>query len=374
MYCKVEPKQPEEMSSCNIVQQTSFWAEVKRQQGIEPVAFDYHATGDLLHPGWSPDRHTTGDLLVLVRNIDHDRSIAYVPYGPTDEPEFENQGLFLEELSEVLRPQLPSSCILIRYDLPWENQWANEEDRYDEAGNWLGAPEINSQEFRVNFNTQNWNLLKSRSDILPTNTIFLNLKNSREAMLQQMKPKTRYNIRLAFRKGVRVKSYGPEYLETWYDLYRETALRNGVTLHSREYFRTVLKSYQHDDSGDVDVRLLMADHEGDFLAAMFLVVSGRRATYLYGASSSRKRNLMATYAIQWEAIRLASEAGCREYDMFGVAPNAYRSHPMHGLYRFKSGFGGEIYHRMGCWDYPLERSEYNMYMAQEVNSQKYHVH
>jgi hypothetical protein len=167
MYCKVEPKEPEEISSCNIVQQTAFWAGVKKQQGIEPVAFDYAATDDLLHPGWSPDHHTTGDLLVLLRQIDHDHCIAYVPYGPTDEPEFENQGLFLEELSEVLRPQLPSSCIMIRYDLPWENQWAREEDCFDEAGNWLGAPESNSQEFRVNFNTHNWNLLKSRSTSSP---------------------------------------------------------------------------------------------------------------------------------------------------------------------------------------------------------------
>jgi lipid II:glycine glycyltransferase (peptidoglycan interpeptide bridge formation enzyme) len=118
----------------------------------------------------------------------------------------------------------------------------------------------------------------------------------------------------------------------------------------------------------------MADHEGEFLAAMFLVISNKRATYLYGASSDRKRNLMATYAIQWEAIRMAGGAGCEEYDMFGVAPNGYRSHPMHGLYRFKSGFGGKMFHRMGCWDYPLNKSEYDLFLAQEVNSQKYHVH
>jgi lipid II:glycine glycyltransferase (peptidoglycan interpeptide bridge formation enzyme) len=374
MYCKVEPKEPKEINRCNIVQQTAFWAGVKHQQGIEPVAFDYAASDDLLHPGWSSDHHTTGDLLVLLRKIDQEHCVAYIPYGPTDEPEFENQGLFLEELSEVLRPQLPSNCIMIRYDLPWESQWAVEEDFFDETGNWLGAPESSSQEFRVNFNTHNWNLHKSMSNNLPANTIFLDLKDSNEKLLRKMKPKTRYNIGLSARRGVSVKSYGPEYLDTWYALYRATALRNGVTLHSREYFWTVLKNQHQYNTGDVDVRLLMADHDGEFLAAMFLVVSNNRATYLYGASSNHKRNLMATYAIQWEAIRLASEAGCEEYDMFGVAPNSYRSHPMHGLYRFKSGFGGNMFHRMGCWDYPLDKIEYDMFLAQEVNGQKYHLH
>ena len=117
----------------------------------------------------------------------------------------------------------------------------------------------------------------------------------------------------------------------------------------------------------------MADYEGEFLAAMFLVLSNKRATYLYGASSGNRRNLMATYAVQWEGIRRAHEAGCREYDMFGAAPNANSGHPMHGLYRFKSGFGGYFFHRMGCWDYPLNHSQYNSFRAQEVKNQGYHV-
>lgn len=373
MQCKIVEKKIQEINDSNIVQQTAFWAAVKNRQGVDPVAFHYAASDDLLSPEKKGKRFVKDDMLLLINNVNEEDCIAYVPYGPKDEPKFENQGVFLEELSEVLRSYLPKNCILIRYDLPWENQWSKEEDLFDSSGNWIGPPPARSQEFRVNFNTQNWNLVKSQSDNLPTNTIFLNLKQNQENLLANMKSKTRYNIRLSHRKGVQVKSYGLDNLDIWYQLYRETALRNNITLHNKAYFQSVIMAQKNDLNSDVNVQLLMADYEGEFLAAMFLILSKKRGTYLYGASSGRRRNLMASYAVQWEAIRMAREQGCEEYDMFGAAPNPNPSHPLHGLYRFKSGFGGKLYHRMGCWDYPLDHEKYNVFRAQEVNGQKYHT-
>ena len=366
---KLESKDIEEIQSSNIVQQTSFWARLKDRQGIRPHAFRYKVPGPMIDPRETDSLKILDDLLVLVRYLDHSRCYAYVPYGPKDEPAFENYGPFLEELSELLRSFLPRNCILIRYDLPWENQWAADRSFYDEKGEWVGPPTCRNQEFRVNFNTRYWNLVKSRSDNLPTNTIFLNLNRDPEALLRGMKPKTRYNVRLSNRKGVRVAGYGMEMLDTWYGLYRETALRNRITLHPKEFFYSVLESQDH---RNVDTRLLMADHRGEYLAAMFLVISRKRATYLYGASSSRKRHLMATYALQWEAIRKAREAGCEEYDMFGVAPNRNTHHPLQGLHRFKSGFGGSHFHRMGCWDYPIDESSYKIFRAREIQNPSYH--
>jgi len=188
----------------------------------------------------------------------------------------------------------------------------------------------------------------------------------------QMKPKTRYNIRLSGRKGVSVRNYDMSYINTWYALYRETAQRNNVTLHDKDFFTTFLAANGHNNH-DVDIRLLMADLDGQFLAAMFLILSGRRGTYLYGATSGEKRNYMASYAIQWEAIKAARTNDCTEYDLFGTAPNANHAHPMAGLYRFKNGFGGHMYHRMGCWDYPLNVEIYKHYRANEVNNQQYHL-
>jgi len=247
------------------------WANVKKQLGEQPLAFGYEATGDLLNPALPENHLLHDDLLVLIRYIDSKHCIAYVPYGPEGEPEFENQGLFLEELSEVLRPFLPMGCILIRYDLPWENQWAHDDNYFDENGNWQGPPSVQSQEFRVNFNTRNWNLQKSPSDNLPSNTFFLNLGQSKENLLQQMKSKTRYNIGLAARKGVRVSSHGLEKLDAWYELYRETSFRNHITLHQKEYFYSAFAGALNENN-DVQTRLLMADYEGEYLAAMFLVL------------------------------------------------------------------------------------------------------
>ncbi len=372
MICQVESKEIEEINSTNILPQTSFWAQVKHQQGFLPYAFRLVATKDLIYPQRQFNKKISDDLLILIKYINANYCFAYIPYGPKIQPHDENYGVFLEELSELLKSYLPRNCILIRYDLPWKNQWAKEADFYDANNYWLGPPSLNAQEFRLNFNTNNWNLLKSPSDILPTNTFFLDLNQKEDQLLQRMKPKTRYNIRLSFRKGVRVRKYGMGKLDEWYRLYKETAERNNLTLHDEDYFKCIL-ALQSSNPTDIKIHLLMADYEGEYLAAMFLIQSNERGTYLYGASSSDNRQLMATYAIQWEAIRLAKKSGCKEYDMFGVAPNACKSHPLHGLYRFKSGFGGYLYHRMGCWDYPLIKEEYTLFKAQEVNNQKYHT-
>lgn len=99
---------------------------------------------------------------------------------------------------------------------------------------------------------------------------------------------------------------------------------------------------------------------------MFLVLSAHRATCLYGASASQMRNVMPTYALQWRAIQIAKENRCREYDMFGIAPKADPTHPMYGLYKFKQGFGGEIYHQLGCWDYPIDIEKYRYIAAREM--------
>ena len=72
-------------------------------------------------------------------------------------------------------------------------------------------------------------------------------------------------------------------------------------------------------------------------------------------------------------VKKAREYGCSKYDMFGTAPNSNSSHPLHGLYRFKKGFGGEMYHRMGCWDYPLNKNEYVLLKSQEVKAEKFHT-
>lgn len=373
MSLTVSKKDLKEVFKTPIIQQTAFWSEVKRQQGFLPKAFDFKTENSFIFDEKVKYTYTNGDLLVLMQYINKTDYIAYVPYGPEVEPNEEHQGKFLEELSEILRSYLPKGCILIRYDLAWKSHWAEDEDSFDDTGQWLGPPEKKYQEFRLNFNTNNWNLKKTNSDILPSNTIFLDLKKEQSDLLKSMKPKTRYNINLSIRKGVTVKSAGMDKLDVWYALYQETAIRNKITINNIDYFKTVLTARAEDTSSPAEVQLLIAEHENVPLAAMFLVISGNRGTYLYGASSSHNRNLMATYALQWEAIRIARSRGCIEYDFFGVSPKAETSHPLYGLYKFKTGFGGKIHHNLGCWDYPLDQEKYHHLLATEMHSQGYHL-
>lgn len=200
----------------------------------------------------------------------------------------------------------------------------------------------------------------------------IDLSSSEEEILARMRPKTRYNIRLALKRGVEVRSVGVEGLKIWYNLYKETAIRNGLHLNDIQYFHSIFVSKMECDDPEVNVKLLIAYYDNIPFAAMFLVLSSHRATYLYGASSSRHRNLMPTYALQWKAIQLALEHNCLEYDMFGIAPNADASHPMYGLYKFKHGFGGEIYHQLGCWDYPFEEDKYQYFTAKEMSMVGYY--
>ena len=205
---RVYRKSYNELNLKSVPQQTNLWSEVKRRQGYNTHVFQIAAPSKLVHR-YSGSNYVSDDVLIIEQFLDEDTSIAYVPYGPVLEPDDDLQGTFLEELSEALRPKLNEQCCLIKYDLKWESPWAKDDDLY-ENNKWIGPPSSENQEIRLNFNTLHHNLRKSPSDNLPVHTIFLDLTSSEEDLLMQMKPKTRYNIRLALRKGVKVKSYGIE--------------------------------------------------------------------------------------------------------------------------------------------------------------------
>ncbi len=363
MDLQIEQKNPFTISNNHIPQQTSFWASLKHQLGWTVKGFhvQLYENGNLF---------TNSDMLVLLNQISHDMQIAYIPYIPFEIPNHVHNGEILEDLTTVIRPFLPGDCLFIRYDVPWESPWVHEDDRYDCEGNWEGNPENHIRELRMNFGTKHHALRKAATDNLPTNTLFLDLNKRQESLLNEMKPKTRYNIRLSSRKGVSVRAIKYEELPRWYELYKQTAKRNQIHADGLEFFRTVWKAQKVDK--ETGVEILLAEKDNKPLAGMFLTLNNGRATYLYGASSSVQRNLMATYKLQWEAIKKAKRGGYTTYDMFGISPSADPAHPMYGLYKFKKGFGGKIFHRQGCWDFVFNEPGYNIYKAAEQQMPGYH--
>jgi len=234
----------------------------------------------------------------------------------------------------------------------------------------MGNPEPHIREMRMNFGTQKHALRKAFTDTLPTNTLLIETKKRPESLLKNMKSKTRYNIRLSERKGVTVRRADFDELSTWYDIYKQTARRNGIYCDDYPFFENVCRA-RHNDH-DTALKLLLAEKNRKPLAGMFLTINNGRATYLYGASSSEQRNTMATYKLQWEALQLAHENHCEIYDMFGVAPSPDPSHPLYGLYRFKTGFGGTLFHRQGCWDYIFNEKQYQLFRITEQQMPGYH--
>ncbi|MFW6176958.1 MAG: lipid II:glycine glycyltransferase FemX [Desulfohalobiaceae bacterium] len=362
MLASIQPKQKKNLLPSRFLQQTAFWSRLKQFQGCSTQAFDIFA---------KQTPQPAGDFLLLLRWLQDSQCLAYVPFGPELLPDPELRGPWLEEVCEGLRPHLPQECLFLRFDLPWPSPWSQDPEQYSAENIWLGQPRTRVREMRMNFDTRHWNLRKAHIDLLPTDTVILDLDQDQKSILAAMKPKTRYNIGLARRKGVRVREADPEELPLWYYIYQETADRHGMVLDDLDYFRAVLDTRAWDSASPGRVRLLLAELKGRPVAGMLLATSGSRATYLYGASSAAHRSCMAPYALQWRAIQLAQEQGCLDYDLFGISPNPDPSHPMFGLYRFKTGFGGRIVHRQGCWDYPLDQERYELCRSSEMTTQAY---
>lgn len=216
---------------------------------------------------------------------------------------------------------------------------------------------------------------KSIHSIQPRRTLIVDLAGSEDDILMQMKPKTRYNIRLAERKGVKV--YSSQDVNRFYGLLQITGQRDEFGIHSGAYYRNVYNAFIAKDLGI----LLFAEYEGILLSAAMVFFNGKRSWYLYGASSNQHRNLMAPYAIQWEAIRWSRVKGCNQYDLWGVPDEEHvkleaeflnRSDGLWGVYRFKRGFGGKLIRSIGAWDVVYNPVLYYFYL-QYVKNKKLDV-
>jgi lipid II:glycine glycyltransferase (peptidoglycan interpeptide bridge formation enzyme) len=176
----------------------------------------------------------------------------------------------------------------------------------------------------------------------------LNVEGKTEAeMLEFFSSKTRYNIRLAARKGVEVRIDNEKGLDAFAALMVETGLRDGFVTRPKKYFEAMLKNLGE------DARLYMAYYKDIPVAGTLAIRYGDKVWYLYGASSNEHRELMPNYLLQWEMIKWAINSGCRLYDFRGVSGDLSEDNPLYGLYRFKKGFNGDFCEFIGEFDYVL---------------------
>ncbi|HPQ53890.1 MAG TPA: peptidoglycan bridge formation glycyltransferase FemA/FemB family protein [Spirochaetota bacterium] len=306
----------------------------------------------------------TFPLVVITRRLGSGYHYLYAPRAPQINLPEEEQGTFLEMLAHALIPHAPENTVFIRFDTVWNSPYRYGEE-YSEH-QWEGPPRSDICEIRMNYFTRNKNLRKPATDLLPPSTVILDVTREEDEIFMKMRQNTRNCIRRAYRKGVTVQNAPVEYLPAWYELYNDTARRKGFTSQGYDYFHTLFSAADSfwaiaEDSDIVPkFNLLLATEGKDILAGIVLGLYGNKAYYLYAGSSTVKRDFMPNYRLQWEAIKIAKHEGCREYDLFGIPPNNNPNHVQHGLYTFKTGFGGKKIHQRGCWDYPLIHETYQL--------------
>ncbi len=288
--------------------------------------------------GWQAETVRAGDAgaMVLFRPLPLGFTIAYLPRGPVPST---------SAALDSLLPQLDALCRSRRA--------AFLKVEPDIADDPAASGSLRGSGFRPSPNT-----------VQPPRTIRVDIRGTEDEILARMKPKTRYNIRLAAKHGVAVSASGD--LPVFERLMNTTGTRDAFSVHAGSYYRKAYEEF----FPHKNVELLLAGFEGEPLAGLMAFAQGNRAWYLYGASSDQRRDVMAPYLLQWEAIRWARARGCTEYDLWGI-PDAgeetlekefsTRQDGLWGVYRFKRGFGGKIWRSIGAWDRVYNHPLYLLY-------------
>lgn len=189
------------------------------------------------------------------------------------------------------------------------------------------------------------------------NTMLIDLTRSEDELLAAMKPKTRYNVRLAAKKGVTVRAGTMADLDGLYALYAETARRDGFIIRPLDYYRDAWGSFIRSGLAQP----LLAEVDGCVVAGLILFHFADRAWYMYGMSGGQHRDKMPNYLLQWEALRWAKANGCQTYDLWGAPDQLDESDAMWGVYKFKEGLGAEFAPHVGAHDFVISRFGYWLY-------------
>lgn len=296
--------------------------------------------------GWQVARHQVDELgaQVLFRSLPMGLVFAYIPKGPVGRVTEASLRKLLDEIDIACRRR---RAIFLKVEA---DAWEDDLEAASPIEQWQ---QINRKVLRP-----------SDHSIQPRRTVIVDLQGSEDDILRRMKPKCRYNIGLASRKGVTVEPWDD--LGGFYEMMRLTGKRDGFAVHSLEYMQRALELFRSAGAAE----LLVARHGSKPLAALMVFRRGSRAWYLYGASTDEERELMPNYLLQWEAMCWARGDGSKEYDLWGVpdenetvleAGFERRHDGLWGVYRFKRGFGGSVRRAVQAEDRVYLRLPYELY-------------
>lgn len=316
--------------------QTAEWAAIKAPIGWKPFYITWKAG--------EKGEAVCAAALVLERTLpiaglSARVRILYVPRGPllSDWDDSELVRKVLADLEAFAR-QRRAMFIKIDPDVPVAQGLPDAEDEmHVETGRKLIA----------SLRQYGWQF--SSEQIQFRNTMVMDLSLDEAALLARMKQKTRYNIRLAARRGVVIRRGNGDDLEGLYRMYAETSLRDGFVIRDQRYYLRLWHTFIERGFA----RPLIAEVEGEAVAGLILFMFHGQAWYLYGMSKNTHRQKMPNYLLQWEAIRQAKETGCSRYDLWGAPDDFDPEDSMWGVYRFKAGLGAHVVRTIGAWDRPL---------------------
>ena len=337
--------------------QTHEWAQVKSKYGWEPI---YLVWSDKSFQSYTSDQlglliysDVKAACLVLKRTV-LSRGfvprfcILYCPKGPL--LNWSNELLcnrVLDDLQSFAKKQ-GAIFLKIEPDVLLGTGVPESEDSREDNGGQIVMSELKRRGWRF-----------SSDQIQFKNTVLIDLSASQDEMLARMKQKTRYNIRLAEKKGVTVRIGTQADLPMLYKMYAETSVRDDFVIRNEEYYQTVWQTFMQ--SSEPNTEPLIAEVKGEAVAAIFVFYFSGRAYYVYGMSREAHREKMPNYLLQWEAMKRAKSRGCLIYDLWGAPDEFNESDPMWGVFRFKEGLGGEVIRTLGAWDYAPNLFWYKMY-------------
>ena len=350
--------------------QTPAWGPVKSEWRRQSVGW-FRPAGD------GDAEELVGAALVLYRQLPKvKRFLAYVPEGPVIDWTDGDPVAWLDPLAAHVKAEgafglrIGPPVALRRWDAA-----AIKDGIKDEAVTTLGqlAPRERSAEgarLVARLRERGWRPQATEGGFAagqPQYVFQLPLRDpggeprSEEDVLAGMNQQWRRNIRKADKAGVETSLGDGGDLESFHELYLHTAERDGFTPRPLSYFRTMYDALSAEEPDRI--RLHLARHEGDLVAATLAIRVGAHTWYSYGASSSEKREVQASNAVQWAMITDALEAGSDVYDLRGITDTLHEDDPHLGLIRFKVGTGGEAVEYAGEWDLPLNRALYAAFSA-----------